>query len=426
MIESAPFVSMVIPTHNRGAMLRQMLEEIAKQTYPAQLLQVLVVADDCVDGTVEMLSQYRAPFTLHVLEQPSGGAARARNAGAARATGSLLLFLDDDIKPTPGLVEAHVRAHQAERGRIVIGYCPPVISGSASFFGITLRSSWNDMFHEMRQSGHRFTYRDLLSGNFSLATELFTCVGGFDSAFNTTARDDYELGARLISRGASFVFAADALGYHYDNTDLDRSCKRKRREGAADVLFGRRHPELRPTLPLAGLDARWSRLSRVLRTMAFHWPNAGDALAGQLRTVLDILERLRLRRRWRGLLSVVLDYWYWRGVAEAVGTPRALAHLLQGGPVRADVGGAEIDIDLREGIDVAERRLDEMRPCGARLRFGQHPIGFIAPRMGAERLRASHLRPLLGRDYALPLLVASALDGARGRAAEPNRPGAAP
>ncbi|MDB5074705.1 MAG: glycosyltransferase, partial [Chloroflexi bacterium] len=414
MIGEALFVTIVIPTHNRIAMLRQTLDGLAAQTYPPDHIEVVVVADGCIDRTVETLSRYNAPFALRVLELQGEGAARARNAGAAAALHALLLFLDDDIEATPYLVEAHVRAHQGARGQVVIGYSPPVSVRPSGLFEITLRNSWEEMFQEMRKPGHRFTYRDLLSGNVSIDAELFARVGGFDTTFNATARDDFELGARLITMGASFAFAAHAVGYHHDNSDLDRACQRKLREGAADVLFGRRHPELRSTLPLANIGVRLSRLGSVLRTLAFYEPAAGDALAVlRLQTLLSVLERLRLRRYWRSILSLVLDYWYWRGVAEGVGTKRALTKLLQGEPAQA-YKGPEIDIDLREGIEAAERRLDEERPHGVRIRFGILPIGRIPAQVGAERLRAAHLRPFLAKDVAWQLLAALAMDKATG------------
>ncbi|UCC64447.1 MAG: glycosyltransferase family 2 protein, partial [Anaerolineae bacterium] len=339
-------ISVIIPTHNRCASLRRTIDALCAQTYSPQQVEVIVVADGCTDGTVEMLHHYRAPFALHIVEQLGQGAAGARNHGAARASGRMLLFLDDDIEATPSLIERHVHAHQRWPGHVVIGACPPVFEGHTGIFQMGLRQWWEDQFRAMRQSDHRYTYRDLLTGNLCLESGLFARVGGFDPTLR--CREDYEFGLRVLKAGVSFTFAAGALAYHYETSDLDRSFQRIRQEGRADVQIGRRHPELRWSLPLAHLEVPCSRLRYVLRMFAFRQPRAGDALAARLRRALDLLEWARLRGRWQRLYRQLRDYWYWRGVAEQVGSRQALASFLQGGPIRPGDEGLEIELDLRQ------------------------------------------------------------------------------
>src|SRR5262245_19563251 len=138
MNTDASTISVIIPTHNRCASLRQTLDALSAQTYPLQQVEVLVVADGCVDGTVEMLRRYRAPFGMRIIEQQGQGPAAARNQGAAHATGRLLLFLDDDVKVVPSLIEAYVSAHQRCPGQVVVGYLPPVLESQEGFFRIQL------------------------------------------------------------------------------------------------------------------------------------------------------------------------------------------------------------------------------------------------------------------------------------------------
>jgi glycosyltransferase involved in cell wall biosynthesis len=419
MNTDASTISVIIPTHNRSASLRRTLDALSVQTYPLQQVEVLVAADGCVDGTVEMLRRYRAPFGIRIIEQQGQGPAAARNQGASRATGRLLLFLDDDVEAVPSLIEAHVSAHQRCPGQVVIGYLPPVLESQAGFFRIQLRVWWEAMFDAMRQPGHRYSYRDLLSGNFSLAAELFARAGGFDPTLR--CHEDYEFGMRLIKAGASFTFAADALGYHYEITDLDRSLRRKYQEGQADVLLGSRHPELRRILPLARFRVPHSCLRRILYIMAFEWPRGGDLLAIRLRHLLDLLERARQRGRWRRLLDDLLGYWYWRGIAAELGSRRALAGFVESGLSTVDEGGDELEIDLRNGLETVERQLDDARPLGIHIRYGRQFVGRIPPQPGVEGLRGVHLRPILAADLAMPLLKALALEGLIGAATTADR-----
>jgi len=413
MRESTPTVSVVIPTHNRGVVLRRTLDALGSQIYPLDLIEVLVVADGCTDDTGKMLALYNPPFKLRVVEQAGQGPAVARNHGASLATGRLLVFLDDDIQAAPEFITAHVRAHRHRPGVVAIGYLPPVLQVQTGFFRLSLRAWWENKFTMMSEPGHRYTYRDLLSGNVSLEADMFAAVGGFDPALY--CHEDYELGIRLIKAGASLTFAPEALGYHYEMTQMSRSFQRKYDEGRADVLIGRRHPELRSCLPLCRAGS-WSRLNYVMRAAAFAWPASEKLFAVGCRIALGIFERLRMRDRWRRLLDNMLDYWYWRGVAKEIGAERALADFLREAPARTDgIDDSEIEIDLRDGLEAAERRLSEERPASARIRYGRQAVGRIPPRPDAEQLRGAHLRAILATTMTWPLLDALTLEKATAR-----------
>src|SRR5205085_138216 len=112
---------------DRYESLRRSLDALEAQSQPPESFEVVAVADGCSDQTVERLREYRPPFSFRLLTQPARGAAAARNHGAEQACGNLLLFLDDDIEPAPGLIVAHRTAHQRQRDGVVIGYSAPVL-----------------------------------------------------------------------------------------------------------------------------------------------------------------------------------------------------------------------------------------------------------------------------------------------------------
>jgi len=66
---------------------------------------------------------------------------------------------------------------------------------------------------------------------------------------------------------------------------------------------------------------------------------------------------------------------------------------------------------LQEGWLEAERIIDEKRPDGIHLRYGEIPVGHIAPKVGMEPLRGVHLRPILANTMGEELLGAIALKG---------------
>src|SRR5690606_33997990 len=93
-------VSVVVPTYNRSTVLHNTLASVARQTAAPGPIEVIVVDDGSTQALAPaFLGQFSLP--LRCLRQDNAGATRARNAGAAAATGDLLVFVDDDISLEP-------------------------------------------------------------------------------------------------------------------------------------------------------------------------------------------------------------------------------------------------------------------------------------------------------------------------------------
>jgi hypothetical protein len=174
-------------------------------------------------------------------------------------------------------------------------------------------------------------------------------------------------------------------------------------------LIGHRHPDLTATLPLFCFEEPRTWHDRVVHRLAFTNTYLGDVLASLLMGFLKLLERARLRTPWRKLCGGLRHYWYLRGAAEQLGSQKAFAKFFQCGSRHAEHNGLEIEIDLSEGIEAAERRLTEVRPAGVRVRYGHRFVGRVPPQAGSERLSGTHLRAVLAADLAWPFLRARLL-----------------
>jgi glycosyltransferase involved in cell wall biosynthesis len=97
-------VSVIIPTHNRPALLRAAVQSVLAQTRP---VNQIVVIDDASDRA-GWLSDIAAlsPIIEIVRREQNGGASVARNGGLDRAHGDFVLFLDDDDLIEPQFIEA--------------------------------------------------------------------------------------------------------------------------------------------------------------------------------------------------------------------------------------------------------------------------------------------------------------------------------
>lgn len=403
-------VSIIIPTHNRSASLLRLLGALSKQTYSLEQIEVIVVANGCTDGTPEILRQLQTSFKLKIIEQSDQGPAGARNNGAAFATGQLLIFLDDDIEPTSSLVESFVTAHTDSPGKVALGYLPPHMGNKRDFLSQELRRWWEDKFNAMREPGHRFRYHDMLSGNFCIQSDKFRRIAGFDTNFRSCL-DDSEFGFRLLKSGETFIFIEDAKGYHYETRNLRGMFIRKYNEGHAEVLLGQKHPELKSVLFLSQIQKFSTLVRHVLFTSAFHFSTLDDLGSEVFHKLLGVLEWMRLRRPWRFILDISMIYWYMRGAADKLGSKKAFFDFLNAEFDQEKEFASIIEINLAEGFDCAETRIDQECPNGLVIRYGKHKIGTLDPVPGLERLRGDHLRLILAKYFPIPILMALAHEG---------------
>jgi glycosyltransferase involved in cell wall biosynthesis len=92
-VDALPTVDLVVGTVGRPAALRELLDSLAAQTHrPTRVIVVDQSADDAVRGVVE---SHPAGLEIVRLSSPPG-LSRARNAGLAAATATLVGFPDDD------------------------------------------------------------------------------------------------------------------------------------------------------------------------------------------------------------------------------------------------------------------------------------------------------------------------------------------
>lgn len=88
-----PKVSVIIPAYNALRFLPATIASVLAQTF--QDFEVVVVDDGSADGTATWVRGHSDP-RIHLVEQSNQGAAVARNAGIANATGEYIAFLDAD------------------------------------------------------------------------------------------------------------------------------------------------------------------------------------------------------------------------------------------------------------------------------------------------------------------------------------------
>lgn len=240
-------VSVVIPTYNRSAVLQRVLDGFRQQTVPAERFEVIVCDDGSTDSTAADVARYQAsvPYRLELVSGRNGGPAAARNVGLQRASGEIVVFIDDDCVPTPTLLEQHVASHEVE-GLAVIGriaWHPELpISPFMQFIEADLFAYSNISVP------FDATFVAYYTGNASVDRRCALAIGGFDADFPRT-HEDIEFAYRLRQYGVRFVYNHDAVIWHYREMTLAGALEFQRLKGRELVRLWRKHPELADYIP---------------------------------------------------------------------------------------------------------------------------------------------------------------------------------
>lgn len=127
-----PFISVIIPTYNRGSLVRETIESVFQQTY--RNYELIIVDDASVDGTADWIAEHYPELPLIRLSENAGGA-EARNIGLRQAKGDFIAFLDHDDRWFPEYLEQQVSSVRSSEN-IVLSYCDyfeVFVDGSKTF-----------------------------------------------------------------------------------------------------------------------------------------------------------------------------------------------------------------------------------------------------------------------------------------------------
>lgn len=97
-------ISVIICTYNREKYIFRVLESLAKNDYPYSEYEIVLIDNNCTDGTAAELERFKASYpevTFRYFLEPSQGLSYARNRGIHESKGEILVFLDDDAFTAP-------------------------------------------------------------------------------------------------------------------------------------------------------------------------------------------------------------------------------------------------------------------------------------------------------------------------------------
>ena len=244
-------LSVVIPTHNRCDDAVRLAKDLDQQEC-SEPVEYIFVLDSCSDNTLQSLEALNLNSSFLIIEINETSVSAARNKGAELSSGDYLLFIDDDVMPQKGLLEAHLRFLRLNESKrhAYVGPCPFAPDVTKNPIELVLGDWYDQHYKKLADPEHESVHSDCLTGNFSITKENFILVGGFNEVFRNVGGDDYELGIRLHKKGIKIKFIPDALAYHYPVITPKSHLKKSYSYGFADVYLATKYPEIFWSLPL--------------------------------------------------------------------------------------------------------------------------------------------------------------------------------
>jgi GT2 family glycosyltransferase len=322
-----PLISVVIPTHNRRALLERALDDYEAQSGEGFRFEVVVVDDGSTDGTMELLAARRPrEYALRFDHQNNAGPARARNRALEMAAGELIVFAGDDIVPCRGFLSGHWRAHQQrpDRDVAIIGRTrwPHDLEVTATMRHVDGLGAQQFSFYYL-VDGAEYDFRHFYTSNLSIKRGLLDLEPThFSTDFHRAAFEDVELSYRLSLHGMRIHFLAAAQAFHYHPYDAGGFFQRQRACGKMAAVLYEKYPALERWLGVRELDAErlqglyepvvaWNRTTRLGHRL--------EEMEDRALRVVALFERASENlAEIDGLLAPLFRYAYLKGLSGAL------------------------------------------------------------------------------------------------------------
>jgi glycosyltransferase involved in cell wall biosynthesis len=187
-------VSIIIPTYNRGWIIKEAIESVLAQDFID--FELIVVDDGSTDNTSEILHSYREDIT--VFQQNNKGVSAARNRGLSEASGRFIAFLDSDDLWLPQKLSRQVDFFNSN---------PDALICQTEEIWIRNNVRVNPKKRHKKPSGMIFEPSLALClvspSAVMIRRSLFEKIGGFDETL--PACEDYDLWLRISCRYPVFL-----------------------------------------------------------------------------------------------------------------------------------------------------------------------------------------------------------------------------
>jgi len=206
-------ISLVVPTYNRGLLLVDTLEGICRCIGEYEI----IVVDQSLEELPEILAAVETRPEIRYFRISEIGLPNARNFGISKARGEIILFCDDDVIPSAGLVAAHLKNYRDQGIGGIAGRVLPKNGRTISKANgpVGRISQWTGNQVDRFDSTIRAEVDHAQGCNMSFRRKVLEKIGGFDTRFGGSAfLEETDVCLRVKRAGYRIIFDPEAELIH--------------------------------------------------------------------------------------------------------------------------------------------------------------------------------------------------------------------
>ena len=244
--EPQTYISVLVPARNEASRIGPLLDTLARQRYPPENFEVIVIDDHSTDGTAELVEQY--PFKNLRLLRLAGQLdpetdiqsykKEALELGVKQARGTLILTTDADCEAPPYWLANHAAFHEATGAQLIAA---PVLFHREK--NLLQRFQSLDFIGMMAVTGagiHSHFLYMANGANLSFTKAIFQQVGGYAGNRQYASGDDIFLiqkAAAWAPDKVAFLKSRDAVVHSLSMPDLKSFVNQRLRWGTKNSSY---------------------------------------------------------------------------------------------------------------------------------------------------------------------------------------------
>ncbi len=248
MVLDDPFISIIIPVHNRPDEIRACLKSLVRLDYPSEKVEIIIVDDASTDHTTEVIKEFDVKL---ISLKHNKKASFCRNLAAQKAKGDILAFIDSDCISDPLWLSELIPAFKDPAIGAVGGQVD-------SFFHTSDLDKYEQVMSSLIMGTHakrskkddNFFY--VPSCNLLVKQDLFLEINGFKEEL--VVGEDVDLCWRLQDAGHHVEFRPNGRIFHKHRNKIAPFCRRRFDYGTSEPLLQSLHKNRKKQLflPLSG------------------------------------------------------------------------------------------------------------------------------------------------------------------------------
>ncbi|MEW6295727.1 MAG: glycosyltransferase [Candidatus Diapherotrites archaeon] len=200
--------SVIIPMFNGEKTIKKCIDSILNQKIELNY-EVILVDDGSTDNTKNIIREkYGKNKKIKLIEQSHAGPAKARNLGAKKAGGEILVFTDSDCEAESNWLKEILKPF---KNKNIAGVQGAYKTKQDCIIARYVQIEIEDRYEKMRKE----KFVDWI-GSYAAAykKDIFIKLGGFDENFPSASGEDPDISYKMQERKLNLVFNQEAIVYH--------------------------------------------------------------------------------------------------------------------------------------------------------------------------------------------------------------------